>query len=539
MSGIHELISIFDASGDQKIDGILHDVAWRNDGITYSLPGAKKSYGHGYGGGETAGFIPATQQMGDTLARYLNTASGNAADDGFAVEGFTALDVAPGAAARASIRIAQTRSDPYDYGTAWGYYPSTFAVSGDAWFYTGNFDYTRPVPGNYANFTLLHELGHTLGLAHGHSNSAFGQLPETVDMMEYTVMTYRSHDGADTEHYSNASTSYAQSFMMQDIAALQYFYGADFDTNSGDSVYSWRPGSGQTFVNGSPAFATAGNRIFATIWDGGGDDTYDLSAYDVNLTLDLLPGGHSAFGSAQLAQLGYEEFARGNIFNARLYEDDPRSLIENAIGGSGADRIKGNRADNRLEGGTGADVLYGRRGDDAMFGQAGHDRLHGGRHRDQLSGGAGDDWLGGGRGHDILRGGTGDDRLFGRMGNDILYGGEGDDLIVGGHGQDILTGGPGHDVFLFHGAVASRTRDASDRIRDFEPGCDRIDLSGFAADPLVFAGSGAFQTGTPSVIHVPAPRQTDVRVDADGDSIPDFQLILTGMFDLRAADFVL
>src|SRR3546814_1081480 len=71
--------------------------------------------------------------------------------------------------------------------------------------------------------------------------------------------------------------------MMDDIRALQHMYGADFTTNNGNTVYSWYPLNGQTLVDGAVAISPGGNRIFATIWDGGGVDTYDLSAYSTNL----------------------------------------------------------------------------------------------------------------------------------------------------------------------------------------------------------------------------------------------------------------
>jgi serralysin len=53
--------------------------------------------------------------------------------------------------------------------------------------------------------------------------------------------------------------------------------------------------------------------------------------------------------------LGDGNYARGNVANALLYNGDPRSLIENAIGGTGNDVLIGNQAANRLTGGGGAD----------------------------------------------------------------------------------------------------------------------------------------------------------------------------------------
>ena len=118
-----------------------------------------------------------------------------------------------------------------------------------------------------------------------------------------------------------------------------------------------------------------------TIWDGDGIDTYDLSNYSTNLNLDLNPGAHSVFSSAQLAYLGGGPnggYARGNVFNALQYNGDARSLIENARGGSGSDVIRGNQADNVLEGNGANDRLFGDVGDDTLDGGTGHDRLEGG-----------------------------------------------------------------------------------------------------------------------------------------------------------------
>ena len=57
--------------------------------------------------------------------------------------------------------------------------------------------------------------------------------------------------------------------------------------------------------------------------------------------------------TAQLADLGGGHYAAGNIANALLYDGNPASLIENAIGGTGNDTIVGNIANNHLTGGSG------------------------------------------------------------------------------------------------------------------------------------------------------------------------------------------
>nr|WP_255617915.1 M10 family metallopeptidase [Aurantimonas sp. VKM B-3413] len=342
--------------------------------------------------------------------------------------------------------------------TAFAYYPGP-DNGGDAFFGTDATNgYDAPAVGNYAWVTFLHEIGHALGLKHGHEADAYPDggtapaLPAQYDTTEYTVMTYRSFVGGDTNGYTNEAGGYPQTYMMLDIAALQRMYGADFTANSGDTVYRWTPDSGVTSINGEAVLQPTDNRIFATIWDGNGNDTYDLSAYSTNLTIDLSPGGHSLFSSVQQALLGSDGtnsvYASGNIYNALLFEGDSRSLIENAIGGSGADTISGNQAANTLTGNAGDDQMFGSAGNDTLYGGAGNDVLFGGADNDALYGGAGVDVLFGGEGNDTLGGGDDGDLLGGGAGTDIFFSGAGNDSVYGGLDADTLYGGSGDDLMF-------------------------------------------------------------------------------------------
>ena len=96
----------------------------------------------------------------------------------------------------------------------------------------------------------------------------------------------------------------------------------------------------------------------------------------------------------------------------------------------------------------------------------------GSRRADSLLGGTPfDAVLKGRRGGDEIYGRDGDDVLQGGSGADWLYGGAGDDRLVDGAGRDVLIGGAGADVFRM------KADGQTDRIRDFEPGVDLIDLS--------------------------------------------------------------
>lgn len=354
--------------------------AWSGGSVTWSAPSTAGAYGSGYDSdddedGRSApqdGFSALSQAQA-TAARFALDADGAGlpARTGFSVEGFTNLSVSYwGISASANIRLANTA----DADTAYAYYPGDDALSGDIWYGDSG---PNPVMGNYDFMTILHEIGHALGLDHAHSGGVNGTVASAYDSIEYTLMSYRGYVGSSTSGgYAFETWGAPQTYMALDIAALQELYGADFTTNAGDTVYSWAPNSGKTLINGAVGLKPGANIIFATIWDGGGRDTYDLSAYATDLQIDLRPGRFSIFSQAQRSDLGggpHDGLAAGNICNALQYRGDPRSLIETAIGGTGDDRLVGNAAANRLVGGAGDDVLSGLGGADVLCGGAGQD----------------------------------------------------------------------------------------------------------------------------------------------------------------------
>ena len=115
--------------------------------------------------------------------------------------------------------------------------------------------------------------------------------------------------------------------------------------------------------------------------------------------------------------------------------------------------------------------------------------------------------------------------LLGGAGDDILNGGEGDDVLAGGLGFDTLTGGGGQDTDSFQFAQ-SDVGSGVDRITDFAPSSDKIDLADLFAPGLVNAGNLAEYVAV-----VESGNDSLLRVDLDGggDGFVDLAIITDGV----------
>jgi serralysin len=241
--------------------------------------------------------------------------------------------------------------------------------------------------GSYGFITIIHELGHGLGLAHPHdggsesSATTFPGVTNNADVGLYglnqgiwTTMSYI--DGWDAFASSTNDYGYQSTPMAFDVAALQAIYGVNTSFRTGSDTYYL------------PTSNTSGTG-WSCIWDAGGTDTISNEGSSIDSTIELYAAsltGENAGGfvSKNAGIIGGFTIANGVV-------------IENAIGGEGNDSITGNDANNQLQGGNGNDIMYGGGGNDTF------------------------DW-------DSAK----------RSGNDTIYGGLGDDTYVLDSSSDIV-----------------------------------------------------------------------------------------------------
>jgi serralysin len=365
-------------SGIQDIDALLWGYRWNTSALTFSFPTSANDYGPSDDENleYLQSFQPLPLELQDRVRAALVTISQYA--------NLTFTEITETSSAHADIRFGMTAQlDPGD-GTdrdAISFFPND--SDHNIWLRTGSLAWADPSSsssyvslGSFAFMGLMHEIGHAVGLQH-----PTGLLEPAHDGFDYSIMDYRAFPGQETPF--TYAGKFPETPMIADVAALQYMYGANFNTNNTDTVYKWDPNTGQEFINGVGQGAPNIHLIYMTVWDGGGTDTYDFSNFFSNVTADLRPGHFStpAFLPGELENLlpvlgedslGNTVFAAGSIANALLYNGDTRSLIENAIGGSGDDTLIGNQGNN---------VLTGNRGDDTFFYTGGVDTFNGGLKR--------------------------------------------------------------------------------------------------------------------------------------------------------------
>jgi Ca2+-binding RTX toxin-like protein len=347
--------------------------------------------------------------------------------------------------------------------------------------------------GGYGMSTIIHEVGHLLGLGHGgyYNGSATPRTQQfsAFDDRMFTIMSYINWTDTDAKYAAqnpipNTYWGYDEggnyrtaphTVMGLDIIAIQQLYGvSESSPFTGGQTYGFHSniyGVLRDFydfsVNISPV---------VTIYNQGTNNTIDLSEWSYDALLDLRPGNFSSVGGLS-----------NNLF-VQWGTD-----VTRGIGGSGDDYIIAN------------------------------DRAG------------------------VLMGGSGSDELWGGKGADWLQGDGGDDLLWGGAGKDMLVGGSGADLFWFNAPVDSAKKAAqSDVILDFNRlDGDRIVLQNIDAvkggqdNAFTFLGTRNFTRTAGDLIYKVVNGDAQVMGDVNGDGKADFVIIVDNVTSLGVNDFVL
>ncbi len=355
--------------------------------------------------------------------------------------------------------------------------------------------------GLFAYPTLLHEIGHALGLKH-----------PTEPFTSYVIVHNQwdpgvSYDGNFSIMSPGGSGSTLTDITGDDTLAIQSIYGTSAQQGAQFSSLGWNAATftlTATLKNGGQT--VRGVSTSNTITGGTGDDTIYAIGQGSNriygkLGDDTLVGGSGVnyldggagadtlngwFSPASYASYADATVAvAANLLSPWLNTGDAAGDVylnlHRVLGSNSADTITGDNAGDNLQGGAGDDTITGGTGVDYLYGQGGADTLNAGAGTSYLDGGAGGDTLNGSAGHasfaaysDATSGVTaslanpgantndaaGDiyhdihrivgskyaDALTADNAGDILQGGAGDDTLLGGSGLDHLYGQAGADT---------------------------------------------------------------------------------------------
>ena len=387
--------------------------------------------------------------------------------------------------------------------------------------------------GSYGFITILHELGHGMGLAHPHDGGDHADatiFPGVRDAWStgkfglnqgiWTTMTY--NDGWDVAPAVSDDYGYQGTLMALDIAALQELYGANMSTATGDDEYQL------------PVTQAAGT-FWSCIWDADGTDTITNDGSSIDCTINLNPAPLTGSNAG-----GYVSRADGITGGFTIANG---VTIENATGGSGNDVLIGNSADNILDGGQGSDKLGGGIGDDIYIVNTIQDII-------VETSGAGIDtvqastsWILGKNLEnltltDTAANGTGNKVNNTLTGNDSinqLDGAGANDILIGNDGADVLIGGKGSDTFVYL-ALSDSNITEEDTISDFQGKAgDLIDLSAMDADSMQGGDQSFNFIGAATFSNVAGELRFAANTlsgDVDGDGAADFAVTLTGVTTL-------
>jgi Ca2+-binding RTX toxin-like protein len=230
--------------------------------------------------------------------------------------------------------------------------------------------------------TVIHELGHTLGLDHssdredGASSAGDENLPNVPDHLDQATLSIMSYARS---YVDDARQS---SFSALDIRALLALYGKRESNEATTFKLHYDSSLSTTSKQNSL------NTIQSTQWDvygyapfmivdNGGTDTLDVSDWKGGVKVGL-----SGWGIGPL-EGSTRQWSFNSRTNGTLWSEDapgspivtiyPDTVLEKVIGSPESDIIIGYKASETLDGGAGNDLITGGGGNDAINGGSGID----------------------------------------------------------------------------------------------------------------------------------------------------------------------
>ena len=164
---------------------------------------------------------------------------------------------------------------------------------------------------NQLNKIIKHEIAHALGLKHAQDYPENN--PTKAYMFTETLMSYGKNN-------QPLNLTYPETIMPNDYDALSFMYSRNLTHSIEDNIY----------------YIDANNFHLLTIFDQGGKDTIDASAYQGNALINLQSA--DPYSDDDISQIGLYRFRIARGVN-----------IENVIGSQGNNNITDNNSNNDID----------------------------------------------------------------------------------------------------------------------------------------------------------------------------------------------
>ena len=399
VSGANISDGIYDFTMNKPLDGILFNgwVPGVNNTLTYTF------YDSGVGGAGAGVWTTVQQQAASNALQawgnvtgvnfqYISTASAGAyTNSGADIAMFQTGSALLGGAYGAVNGMPTTHGT---YGLAYSIATAGITTNeGDLLINQAlDFGNSAILPGGNGWNTLVHELGHAIGLSHpgltyptainyGWVGLGPGVITDANSML-YTNMSYNAAlwtagvGVGVTSPGNSVPTGYGGYWQAPDYAGSNALYPLTTDTGQPTTAMafdmlaaSYVYGANMAYHAGNTTYTLTANTTLQTLWDPSGTDTLDASAITEAVILDLTPMAQNLsaawFNGANINATSNTLLGGAYILPKNLTAGNfQATIIENALGGSGNDLIIGNSSSNILVGYAGNDSLTGGAGAD-------------------------------------------------------------------------------------------------------------------------------------------------------------------------------